>query len=76
MIFLKTDDITVEFLDLFRTENGSYMCKELLGCDLSTDEGKKYAMEKQLVVEFCPKMVESSTMITEKLLVTQEKLNL
>ena len=45
-----------------------YMCKELLECDLATDEGKKYAMEKQLFVEFCPKMVESATMITEKLL--------
>lgn len=44
------------------------MCKELLECDLATDEGKKYAMEKQLFVEFCPKMVESATMITEKLL--------
>ena len=64
----KTNDVTVEFLDLFKEENGSYICKELLGCDLSTDAGKKYAMEKQLFVEFCPRMVESATIITEKLL--------
>ena len=64
----KTNDITVEFLDLFKKENGSYMCRELLGCDLSTDEGKMYAMDKQLFVKFCPKMVESATMITEKLI--------
>ena len=64
----KTNDITVEFLDLFKAENGSYLCRELLGCDLSTDEGKKYAMDKQLFVEFCPKMVESATLIAEKLL--------
>ena len=31
-------------------------------------EGKKYAVEKQLFVEFCPKMVESATVITKKLL--------
>ena len=31
-------------------------------------EGKKYAVEKQLFVEFCPKMVESATVITEKLM--------
>jgi len=43
----KKNDITVEFLDLFKKENGSYICRELLGCDLSTNEGKKYAMEKQ-----------------------------
>ena len=64
----KTNDVTVEFLDMFKTENGSYLCRELLGCDLSTDEGKKYAMDKQLFVEFCPKMVESATLITEKLI--------
>lgn len=64
----RTNDITVEFLDLFKKENGSYMCRDLLGCDLATEEGKKYAMEKQLFVEFCPKMVESATMIAEKLI--------
>lgn len=64
----KTNDITVEFLETFKAENGSYICRELLGCDLSTDEGKKYAIENNLFSEFCPKMVESATKITEKLL--------
>ena len=64
----KTNDIAVEFLDLFKKENGSYMCRELLGCDLSTAEGNKHAIENQLFVEFCPKMVESATRIAEKLL--------
>ena len=35
----KTNEVTVKFLDMFQQENGSYMCKELLGCDLATDEG-------------------------------------
>lgn len=64
----KTNDITVEFLDMFRKENGSYMCKELLGCDLATEDGKQYAIENNLFTEFCPKMVESATIITERLL--------
>lgn len=64
----KTNDITVEFLDLFKKENGSYICKELLGCDLSTAQGKQYALDNKLFVEFCPKMVESATIIAEKLL--------
>ena len=64
----KTNDVTVEFLDLFKKENVSYMCIELLGCDLATDEGKEYAKEKQLFVTFCPQMVESATRITEKLI--------
>ena len=64
----KTNDVTVEFLDTFKKENGSYMCRELLGCDLATDEGKQYAIENRLFVEFCPKMVESATTIAEQLL--------
>lgn len=64
----KTNDMTVKFLDTFKKENGSYMCKDLLGCDLSTDEGKQYALNNNLFVEFCPKMVESATVIAERLL--------
>lgn len=29
----KTNDVNVQFLEAFRDENGSYICKELLGCD-------------------------------------------
>lgn len=52
---LKTNDVTVQFLELFRNENGSYICKELLGCDLATPEGKAYAKTHHLFTEFCPK---------------------
>ena len=65
----KTNDITVKFLEIFKKENGSYMCRELLGCDLATPEGKRYAIEHNLFTEFCPKMVASATEITEKLLI-------
>lgn len=33
----KTNEVTKAFLDAFRKENGSYICRELLKCDLSTD---------------------------------------
>ena len=64
----KTNEVTDKFLSEFKKENGSYMCKELLGCDLSTEEGIAEAREKNLFTEFCPKMVESATRIAEKLL--------
>lgn len=64
----KTNGMTVRFLETFANENGSYMCRELLGCDLSTDDGKLYAREHQLFTEFCPKMVASATEIAGKLL--------
>ncbi len=64
----KTNEITVKFLEQFKKENGSYICKELLGCDIATANGKQYALDNNLFVEFCPKMVESATIIAEKLL--------
>ena len=64
----KTNNITSEFLELFREENGSYLCKELLGCDLGTTEGIEYAKAHNLFTEFCPTMVASATKITEQLM--------
>jgi C_GCAxxG_C_C family probable redox protein len=65
---LKTNEITVRFLETFGEENGSYICRELLGCDLSTEEGIKYARENNLFTEFCPKMVISATKIAKELM--------
>ena len=65
---LKTNEVTDRFMSEFKKENGSYICKELLGCDLGTEEGIKAALEKNLFTEFCPKMVESATRIAEELL--------
>ena len=67
---LKTNKVTDRFLDEFKKENGSYMCRELLGCDLGTPEGIATALEKKLFTEFCPKMVESATKIAEDILNT------
>ena len=64
----KTNEVTDRFMAEFPEENGSYMCKELLGCDLSTQEGIEMALEKKLFTEFCPKMVESATRIAEEIL--------
>lgn len=65
---LKTNEVTDRFMAKFKKENGSYMCKELLGCDLSTQEGIAMAVEKKLFTEFCPRMVESATKIAEDIL--------
>lgn len=65
---LKTNEVTDRFMSEFQKENGSFICKELLGCDLSTEEGINTALEKNLFTEFCPKMVESATRIAEEIL--------
>lgn len=61
---LKTDEVCDRFLDEFKLQNGSYLCNDLLNCDIKTDEGIKYALDNNLFTEFCPKMVESATKIT------------
>ena len=56
---------TVEFMEQFKKENGSYICNELLGCDISNAEGAQYAMEHDCFTEVCPKMVTSAVKILE-----------
>lgn len=68
---LKTNEVTDKFLSEFKKENGSYMCRELLKCDIRTEEGVASALEKNLFTEFCPKMVESATKIAEVIMNTE-----
>ena len=65
---IKFDDAFVEFFEKFESLNGSYICNELLGCDIRTKEGVEYALKNNLFTEFCPKMVESATLIVEELI--------
>lgn len=64
----KSDEMCVRFLDDFEKENGSYICRDLLGCDIRTEEGIKHAIDNNLFREICPKMVESAAKITEELI--------
>ena len=64
----KSDEMCVKFLDSFEKENGSYICRDLLDCDIRTEEGIKYAIDNNLFKEICPKMVESAAKITQELI--------
>ena len=61
----KSNEACERFLDEFEKENGSYICNDLLGCDIRTPEGVEFAVENNLFKEFCPKMVESAAKITK-----------
>ena len=63
----KSDEVCNRFLDEFKRENGSYICRDLLECDISTPEGVEYAKENNLFKEVCPKMVESAAKITKSI---------
>lgn len=64
----KINEMTVRFLDTFAEKNGSYLCRELLKCDITTQDGRTYAVEHNLFTEFCPKMVESAASILEDMI--------
>lgn len=66
----KSGEMAVLFLEEFKKANGSYICRELLGCDIGTKDGLESAMSKNLFTEFCPKMVISATEIAEKIMAT------
>ncbi len=48
------DAVNDRMMDGFAAVSGSYLCKELLKCDISTEEGADYAREHALFTEFCP----------------------
>jgi C_GCAxxG_C_C family probable redox protein len=55
----------VEFSKRFQKQNGSIVCRELLGCDISTPEGMNQAKERNLFKTTCVKMVEAAATILE-----------
>ncbi len=54
-----------DFNRKFIEKNGSLMCKDLLGCDLSTPEGQAYAKERGLTKTICARLVRDSVEILE-----------
>ncbi|MCD1295144.1 hypothetical protein CUJ83_09050 [Methanocella sp. CWC-04] len=57
-----------EFIDRFRSRNGSIVCRDLLGCDISKPEGSKAAKENRLFETICPKMVRDAAEILDDML--------
>ena len=58
---------TSEFLDKFRDINGSVVCRDLLGCDISTAAGLQLAKDKGLFSTTCVDLVRSSCELLEGL---------
>ena len=59
-------------MERFERANGSYICNDLLGYDVSTPEGAQRAREEGLFVDFCPKMVASAVVILEDIIKEME----
>ena len=64
----KTNSLINAFVHGFKSRNGSIVCRELLGCDVSTPEGLNSAREKKLFTIVCPKYVRDAAEIVEQIL--------
>ncbi len=57
-----------EFTARFRQRNNTVVCKELLGCDISTPQGIQRATKEGLFRTICPKLVRDAAEILEGML--------
>lgn len=55
-------------MNKFAQVSGSYICNDLLGCDVRTEEGVKYCFDNNLFTEFCPKMVANAVDVLEEII--------
>ena len=61
-----------EVMARFQIRNGSIVCRDLLGCDISTEEGHRKAMEQGLFKTVCAKAVEDAALVLEEVLAQGE----
>jgi C_GCAxxG_C_C family probable redox protein len=69
----KTHEAVREFANRFTLLNGSLICRELLGCDISTPDGFRLAKAKKLADTVCPKFVRDAAEIIEEMLGTRSQ---
>jgi C_GCAxxG_C_C family probable redox protein len=64
----KTYEVAKEFVKRFRSKHPSIVCRELLGCDISTTDGKQFFEDNKLKENKCMKFVEDAAIILEEIL--------
>lgn len=65
-------DIAVEYTKRFKEANGSIVCRDLLGYDLTKPEEMVCIREQNLFADVCPKMIKSAVEILESILADYE----
>ena len=56
-----------EFADRFQAREGSLVCRELLGFDISDPDGLRRARESGLFTSVCPKLIQDACEILEEI---------
>lgn len=64
----KGSAMAVRFLDEFAKRKGSYVCRDILDCDLRTEEGRNFARSNCLFKTICPETVRTAAEILTEIL--------
>jgi C_GCAxxG_C_C family probable redox protein len=64
----KVYDLVKEFVRRFEAVHGTIVCRELLGVDLGTTEGREKAVKDNLFRTRCPVMVRDAAQILSELI--------
>ena len=65
---LKTYEVANDFVARFKARHTYIKCKELMGCDVSTPEGAKYAKDNDLHSKVCTPFLKDAVEIVETIL--------
>jgi len=52
----------------FRSLHGTVLCRDLIGCDISTPQGYEEAKQKGVFLDICPRLVADAVKILEEIL--------
>ena len=61
------------YMNRFIDRNGSVVCRELLGCDLTDPADRKIIQEKNLFRTRCPELIRSAVQILEEILSERDR---
>ncbi|MBR4733040.1 MAG: C_GCAxxG_C_C family protein [Lachnospiraceae bacterium] len=68
----RSNKVNDEMMDGFAKKMGSCLCRDVLGCDVSTEEGVRHARENNLFKELCPKVVADAVDVLEEVIAANE----
>ena len=70
---IRANTVNDKMMERFAKKSGSYICNDLLKCDISTPEGAKFAFDNNLFTEFCPLMVANAVDVLEEISAETDK---
>ena len=64
----ETYQMARDFMSRFEKKHGSLLCRELIGCDISTPEGLQNARDSGVIKSVCPHLVHDAAEIIQTIL--------